>query len=487
MRAVSVLEVADADAWGELGAVVDLDALLEPGDGLARTARDDGALVAALGDAGVSVLVRYARRSRAEEEQARARLGDLVAGLRTEVKRVLYSAQRHALGGVVRADHAWDPEHDGEAAQILMGSGLMAPDLVDGVVVQGRFRMHPDLPDPPAVPYDFDDAAMDETDDLSEAKVAPIGLLGDLASVAAALQRRPARKTHAGVVGKTDARHLGRQLADAGLAESGDVEGHPRWGRALIALQALGAVSLDPIKRELFVDLGIEDVLAGTAADALDRFVHKVIDRDLHGVVPAIRAALKQAGDGAVDEMIFLELLGEQHRDVLFPPWFRDGKAVYPNPDDGRERMYDDDGWGRVESRMVGVVLKRMARLGLIRRAEGVFAGTADGRRWAGVEAVAPPPLWVTSDLEVLVPPDALTPWERFQLERLGRCLVRDTADRYRLDRESLAHWLSTHEVDEALDLLRRRAPGVPPGVVETLQEWARAATRIVLRRGVLV
>lgn len=486
MRVVSMLEVSEPKVWAELAAVLDLDVLLEPGEGQ-RVARDDGALIRALQDVGVSVLVRYAHRSVAELEAAREALGAKVAGLRAEVQRVLFSAQRHALDGVVRADHAWDPEHDGDAARLLVGMGLLAPAVVDGAVAEGRFRLHPDLPSPPAVAYDFDDALMDETDDLPEASTRPIPLLSDLASLAAALQRRPARRTHAGSLGKADARVLGRQLADEELEASGEFEIHPRWGRALVALEALGAVSLDPIRRELFVDLGLEDVLAGSTEDALDRFVHKVIDRDLHVAVPAVREALRQAGDGAVDELVFLELLGDQHRDVLFPPWWVDGRAVYPNPDGGPPRLYDEGGWERVEHRMVGVVLKRLERLGLVRRAPGVFAATADGRRWAGAVDAPAPPLWVTSDLEVLVPPDALTPWERFQLERLSRCLSRDTVDRYRLDRESLAHWLATHEVDEALDLLRRRAPGVPPSVVQTLDEWARAACRVVLRRGVLL
>ena len=123
----------------------------------------------------------------------------------------------------------------------------------------------------------------------------------------------------------------------------------------------------------------------------------------------------------------------------------------------------------------------------LIRRAPGVFAGTPDGRRWAGLGATQPPPVWVTSDLELMVPPDAVTPWERFQLERLGVCLSRDVVDRYRLQRPALKRWLATHDIDEAIELLGRRAPGLPTGVVHTLESWARSETRICLVRGVLL
>ena len=59
-------------------------------------------------------------------------------------------------------------------------------------------------------------------------------------------------------------------------------------------------------------------------------------------------------------------------------------------------------------------------------------------------------------------------------------------ADRYVLTREGLTRWLRHHEVDDALALLARRCPGVPPSVVDTLTVWAEAATRVVLTRGVL-
>jgi hypothetical protein len=59
--------------------------------------------------------------------------------------------------------------------------------------------------------------------------------------------------------------------------------------------------------------------------------------------------------------------------------------------------------------------------------------------------------------------------------------------DRYRLEREGLAQWLSTHELPEALDLLARRCPAVPDTVENTLRAWEAAATRVVLTHGVLL
>jgi hypothetical protein len=328
---------------------------------------------------------------------------------------------------------------------------------------------------------------MDETDDLSEARPGPIGLLHDLAALAAALVRVAPRRSQAGTLTQVDARRVGRQLGVADIATGGRLESDPRWGQALQALQALQAVSMDPLSRELFVDLGLEHTLQGEAAEAMDRLVHRLLERDLHVIVPAVREALRQAGSGAVDELVFRELLEDQHREVVFPRWQRSEGSVYPHLPGERLRAWDQAGWERVETRMIGAVLNRLTRLGVLRRAPGVFAGTHDGRVWAGALDQPAPPMWVTSDLELTVPPGSVTPWERFQLERLGRCLQRDVVDRYRLERDALVGWLAVHEIDEALELLRRRSPALPPSVADTLVSWARAAERVVLVRGVLL
>jgi len=489
-RAVSVLTVADEGVWTELAARCDLQAhtqeVLDPLRRVVTASFERDVLPELQGE----ILVRYARRDAAEEEATREDLAHRVHDLRHEVRQVLFAAQRHALDdGIVFGVHAWDPEHDGPAVRGLVGAELMSPihDGQDGAPpYAGRYRLHPDLSPPPEVPYDFEEAVMEETDDLSPATPGPMDLLHDLAALAAAMHRVHPRRTHAGTVSKSDVRKLGRQLAVQALSDGGSLEEHPRWGRALRGLEALGVVSMDPLERTLQLDLGLERTLHGDAVEAADRFVHRLLDRDLHVVLPAVRAALKQAGDGAIDEMIFLELLEEQHRDVIFPRWRRQGHAVYPVLD-GTLRAFDPDGWEQIEARMVGRALGRCQRLGLVRRAEGVFAATPDGKRWAGAPALPPPPVWVTSDLEVLVPPDSVTPWERFQLERLGRCLARDTVDRYRLEREGLVHWLRGHHVDEALDLLGRRSPAVPGTVSQTLRTWAASAQRMVLTRGVLL
>ena len=152
-----------------------------------------------------------------------------------------------------------------------------------------------------------------------------------------------------------------------------------------------------------------------------------------------------------------------------------------------RPRSYDETGWEKVESRAIERALSRLARIGLIRRAPGVFAATEDGRQWAAERDAPRPPVWVGSDLEIIVPPHSLTPGERFAVERLGRCVRRDVADRIRLERESVTRWLAWHDVDEAVGILLSRAPGVPRNVVETLLAWQASVCQVVLTRGVIV
>lgn len=483
LRAVSVLDVAEPAVWAELEAVVGahLGEALSPLRRVVLPSFEKQGL-ATLGRLGVPVLVRGARRSREEEEASRAELAAVVDRLSWRAKPVLYAAQRHASQGVAIGLHAWDPLSDAGSVRELLGAGLMEemPEL------EQRYRLHPDLPPPPPVVYAFSEAAMPETADLPSPRPGPIALLHDAAALAAAIDAETPRRTLSGSVARADSRKLGKRLASKAVTEHG-IEADDRWSRAMRALDALGAVSTDPVTRETHLDLGLEALLAGSAEDAMDRLLHRLVDPDLHAAVPAVREALRQAGDGAVDTLIWLEHVRDQDRGVLFPPWRRDGQEFYPFHEGETPRPYDDDGFEAIEAPLLRRLLGTLERMGVVRLAPGIFAGTPDGRRWARAEAPPPPPVWVSSDLEIVVPPDAITPFERFQLERLGRCLSREVADRYRLERAGLERWLAIHELDEALALLRRRALALPPAVVETLTTWAAHVTRIVLVRGVLL
>ena len=487
MRSVAVLSVASPEIWTELEAQVDLaahiESVLDPWRRVVRHSFNTEVLPKLQ----QQVLIRYARRDRASEEESRAGLEAKVSALSRTAQRVLHQAQRHAINHEVFGVHAWDPQHDGPDVRALLSAELLFALPGEAAPYSGRYALNPDLPPPPEVTYDFTEAAMDETSDLPDGTRGPGQLLHDIASLAAAVLHVSPQKTHQHTLNKGDAKKLAHRLGAPQLALTADLEGDARWGRALRGLEALGVVSTGPLSRRLELDLGLETTLTGDTVEAMDRFLHRVLDRDLHVVLPALRQALHDAGEGAVDEMIFLEELYEQHRDVFFPVWQRSMGRIYPAAEGERVRAYDEDGWERVERRMVQRALSRAELLGLIRRADGVFAGTSDGRRWARCHALRRAPVWVTSDLELMVPPHSITPWERFQIERLCRCLGRDTVDRYRLEREGLVQWLSTHELPEALDVLNRRAPAVPLNVVETLTAWATSAQRIVLTRGVVV
>ena len=486
MRAISTLAVADPATWAQLALEPHLQG--EP-TLLCREITDERALLSVLEAAGLreQVLVRYARRPPEDIAASSAELAARIDTLDAGHRRVLAAAQRHALDDVVVGLHAWDPERDAARVRGLVGAGLMMAMPTDAPPYTGRYRLHPDLPSPLPVPHDFSEAAMALTDDLSPPAQGPIALLHDMASLAAALHRVEPRRTHAGTLSRVDARKIGRQLGSAELVKTGQLEADARWSRSLRALEALGAISLSPLTRQLHLDLGLENTLAGTTAQAIDRLVHRLVDRDQHVLLPAVRAALKAAGSGAVDAVIFAELLAEQHRDVMFPAWVRGAVRVYPYLEGEPLRRYDAEGFEAVEQVQLERLLRRIERLGLIRRAPGVLAATEDGRVWSAATEPPRPPVWVSSDLEFIVPPGALTPWERFQLERLGRCLSRDVVDRYVLEQKGLRTWLIWHDPEEIFALLSRRCPGIPQNVVETLQGWITAAMRVVLTRGVLV
>jgi len=447
---------------------------------------------------GLSVLVRNARR---DPGTPTSRERPSVDQLSDPARRLLDRALRHAHEHVAIGVNVFDPDNDGPVIDELVRADLVEPLTCadDETPSRGsaRFALHPDLPGPEPLDWDFAEAVMPQTDDLagiaespsSKATLGtgPIDLLHDVAAFAAAIHGWRPRRTLAGALTKACARKLGHRLGSVEIEATGELKADPRWGRALRALEALGALSLDAVTRELHLDLGLEDVLHGEVADVVDRLVHRLVDVDLRAVVPVVREGLASAGPDALDEVVFVDLVREQHRDLLFRPWIRKGHALYPLTGDGVIRLFDDDGFDAVEAPMIEAVLRRLHRLGIIRRAPGVFAATEDGRVWARASTTLdPPPIWISSDLEIIVPPRSVTPWERMQIERLGRCIARDVVDRFRIQRVRVRQWLTDHAIEEAIEPLRRRAQVLPATVEDTLSTWARSAERIVLFRGLV-
>lgn len=485
-RAISLVEVADPSVWSELRSLGPLDDHLEPGDVSPnrRIAKPSfqKEFLAVLHDRGLRVLVRRARR--APDIHAAEPLAASTADLPDASRKLLYELQRHAVDGQVLLSHAAEPAVARDPLRALIGASLAeiateASASADNPTI----RLHPDLPLPPAIAYDFTEAVMDAPDDLPPPRPGPLRLLHDLAALAAAIERERPQRTHAGTVAKADSRRLGALLG--GFAET--LENDPRWGMAMRGLEALRGIHVDPIARDLSLDHGLDRTLSGTATESIHRLVEQLVEPDLRPGLPAVRAAVAAAGAAAIDEVVFNELVREQHRNLFFPPWGAGSNQTYPRLGGESARPWDDAHFDEIEGHMLGVLLGRLARIGVLRRTHGVFAATPDGLAWARAPQTEPPPIWVTSDLEIVVPPDAITPGERFQLERFARAVSRDVVDRYKLDRASLERWLSTHEIDEAIDFLRQRTRGVPAGVESALRTWAAAALRVTLTHGVIV
>lgn len=310
---------------------------------------------------------------------------------------------------------------------------------------------------------DWDEAFFPVEDDLAPLGEPLRGVEDDLASLAAALERQPPRVTHQGSWDKQTTKQIGRRLLDKELARSGVWHtADKRWQRALAVLQVMHLVPMDPVTRQLEVSHGVPTLLHGTRAERFDHLVRQVVDADLHPVLPVYREVLQQADQQAVDEVIFRELLVEHHKLLLLQSLGGSDEEVH--------------------GPLLSYVRDVLSRLGLLAVGPGAFAATPDGRAWAGLEPpLAPARMLVTSDLEIVLPPESLEPYERYHLERFTTCLQRDVANRHRLTRKDLAAWLTHGSVQDILTLLEAHAWGVPINVGEALNAWAQDLTRVVL------
>ena len=139
MRAISTLEVTEPSAWALLA--VDAHLLGEP-SALCREISDERGLLAALEAAGLreQILIRYARRPPEEIAASSAELSARIATLDAGQRRVLASAQRHALDDVVIGLHAWDPEKDAPRVRRLVGAGLILAPGPKAQYIRSVFR-----------------------------------------------------------------------------------------------------------------------------------------------------------------------------------------------------------------------------------------------------------------------------------------------------------------------------------------------------------
>lgn len=394
---------------------------------------------------------------------------------------LLHRVQRRATEGFVSGAAAWDPHAEARPIAELVAAGLMAP-LTAEADPLGPWQLREALPPPPEVVYDFAESFMDPPEDLPALAEPIVPPDEDLGVVAAALRRHPLRVTHALTPEVSGTKALGRRLADPALARTGRLDdGDARWRRALDALRILGALRVDELSRELRLTERLLELFALRPAERADRLLRRALDPAILPLLAPIRAALRQADTLAVDTVVFLDLLHQQHRDVLFSPWGQVGIRTYPRIADDPIVVYNEDNFEDLEGVALQRLLHGLARMGMIRTAPGVFAATRAGRAWAGCPAGPRPPIHVTPDLEILVPPGALEAGGRYRLELLAHPTRRDVVDSLRLRRPDLELWLTQYSLDEALALLdERSAHGLPLAVREALTAWAEAAERVV-------
>ncbi len=486
----SVLEVASPAIWAELEAITPLaehvEGALSPTHRVVRRSFVRKALPV-LRERGVSVLVRFATAPETDEASG-VDLGPTLAALPDPARAILHRAQRRANDGTVLGGTVWDPVGEAQWVDALCAAGLLEPLPTEAPPRLGPYRLAPDLPAPPPVAYDFTEAVFDAPDDLEPAAPSPDDLLGAIAALAAGLSDVVVTRTLAGPLAKAPLRRLAKRLALGEAARTGRLQdAGPRWTRAWALAEGVGLFETDTVTRAVTIEPQLDGFLAGEAAARLDRLLARVLEPDMRPLLPPIRAALKAAGTEAIDDVVWLELLAEQHRDILFSPWGQVGRPCYPAGPGEVGIPYDEDRFIQLEGRLAEEVLGVLAKVGLVRRAPGVFAATPDGLAWAGAPPPPRSPVWVTSDLEVVVPPGALSPADRLDLERLARCTSRDVVERYRLDKSTLASWLRAGSLEGALDLLARHTPAVPVTVTETLTSWSRSVERVVLTHGVLL
>jgi hypothetical protein len=479
------LRVADPSVWATLEALAPVaeHSIAELDPCLRRVGtRLKGPLERALKARGEPLRVRVLapeEPSETEAAPARRAVDDLPPKLLT----VLTRAQRLAEEGVFLGTRAWDPHSEARAVEALVNVGLITALDDESLPRWGRYRLAPGLPEPAPVPYNFEDAVMPPTDDLARRGPSLFALEQDLAVFLAGLAASGVRRTVDGYPDAHGARRLGRRLLDPELARWGRLElASPRWQMAERVVEALGLWECDPLSRALLPAQRVQRLLSQGPAARFDGLARRVVEHDARPLIPALRAALRAAGEQAIDEVVLRALLAEQHRDLLFAPWGQVGDRFYPCPPEATPTLYDDEGFDEVEGPLLSRAIDALARLGLVTRAPGVFAATAEGRVWAGLDPTGPTPrLSLSGDLELIVPPGALPPWERFVVELATSPVSRDVVDRLRLGRVELERALGYVPLTTLLSVLESRVGhSLPASVVRALQLWARPWERIV-------
>ena len=289
----------------------------------------------------------------------------------------------------------------------------------------------------------------------------------DAIVMAATLEARPVQLTVDGGMRRDAERRLWQLLGNDEV----------RWRLALEVARLGGLVRPvggrlvgfpdTPARRIVDVSALCTDPFAGAFAALLVR-------------VAAAEARRDHAGTGGgspwIDLEAWLGYLRAHARTIVCTPQ----GGSYP----GGVTPFDDTGWAMIEApmaRLAADVLHRAGFLDAVRAPDGgiraVRAPVPQPERAGGV--------MVLPDNEVLVPCGEIDPEDYGRLARMAPYVEGVRMHRHRLSREGVSADISAGHPDPEAFLARISRTGVPPTVADSLREWQRAATQLVVRTGV--
>ncbi len=291
----------------------------------------------------------------------------------------------------------------------------------------------------------------------------------DAIVMAATLEARPVQLTVDGGMRRDAERRLWQRL--------GNDEG--RWRLALEVARLGGLVRPvggrlvgfpdTPTRRISEVSALLTDPYAGAFAGLLVRVVAAEARKDAAGAPSAPSSSW-------IDLEAWLQQLRVHARPIVCTPQ----AGTYP----GVVTPFDDAGWASVEApaaRLAADVLHRAGFLDAVRAPDGTLRA---------VRAPVPQPerpggVLVLPDNEVLVPCGEIDPEDYGRLARMAPYVEGVRMHRHRLSREGVSADISAGHPDPEGFLARISRTGVPHTVADSLREWQRAATQLVVRTGV--
>jgi hypothetical protein len=289
----------------------------------------------------------------------------------------------------------------------------------------------------------------------------------DAIVMAAVLEARPVQLTVDGGMRRDAERRLWQRLGNDEV----------RW-RLALELARLGGLVRPvggrlvgfpdaPARRIADVTGLFTDPYAGAFAGLLVRVAAAEARRDL---------AITGGGSSWTDLEAWLAQLRVHARPIVCTPQ----GGTYP----GAVTPFDDAGWASVEApaaRLAADVLHRAGFLDAVRAPDGsvraVRAPVPQPERPGGV--------MVLPDNEVLVPCGEIDPEDYGRLARMAPYVEGVRMHRHRLSREGVSADISAGHPDPEGFLARISRTGVPHAVADSLREWQRAATQLIVRTGV--